>query len=226
MPYLWDLNTEQHHDLRQSLHDRFVWNKETVISIWPTQFLQEFDHTDLAERELKVLNISIWPVMQAILSYGGQLTFHGTICDTYYYFPPEDKRKLVESLRIRTKNNDSYLTIKQKNTSQTIKERQEREVHLPHPEAYESLFISMGLEPLYSRQKVRFSYIIPDSQGDIVIDIDLYPGIPPMIELEWKDETHIRTWIKNLGIEKKKTVNRTARKTLEYYRKKKQQNKQ
>jgi adenylate cyclase class IV len=89
------------------------------------------------------LDISIGDVMQKILAAGGELTFHGEVVDTYYYFTPEQGRKLDESIRIRTKNNSSYLTIKQKNTSSTIKDRQEREVHLPSPAEYENLFIAM-----------------------------------------------------------------------------------
>jgi predicted adenylyl cyclase CyaB len=188
----------------------------SIISLRPTQFLQDFVNTDLSEKEVKILNISIGDVMQKILAAGGQLTFHGQVLDTYYYFTPEQGRKLQESIRIRTKNNESYLTIKQKNTSKVIKDRQEREVHLPSPTEYEHLFIAMGLLPLYTREKIRFSYVIEDA----TFDIDLYAGIPPMLEIEGKSEEHIKLWIMRLGLEGKKVVNWTARKTLEYYRKK------
>lgn len=216
MPYLWDLKTDQHTALRSAISHALSLQTTSTISLWPTQFLQDFQNIDLSEKEIKILNISIGDVMKQILALGGKLTFHGQVVDTYYYFTPEQGRKLQESIRIRSKNEQFYLTIKQKNVSKTIKDRQEREIHLPTPKDYEDLFLAMGLLPLYTREKIRFSYSI----DDMTFDIDLYAGIPPMLEIEGATEEHIRTWIAKLGLEHKKIVNWTARKTLEYYKKK------
>jgi hypothetical protein len=48
------------------------------------------------------------------------------------------------------------------------------------PDDYENLFLVMGLLPLYTREKIRFSYSI----DEMTFDIDLYAGIPPMLEIE------------------------------------------
>ncbi len=83
-------------------------------------------------------------------------------------------------MRIRKKNDSCVLTIKRKNTSKEIKEREEFEVTLSNPKAFEDMFMAMGLVPVHVKKKVRYSFEIET----VTLDLDLYYAIPPLLEIE------------------------------------------
>ena len=50
-----------------------------------------------------------------------------------------------------------------------------------------------------------------------MIDIDMYYGIPALLEIEAKDEETIRYWVEKLSLDTHKIKNWSARQTLKYY---------
>lgn len=93
-------------------------------------------------------------------------------------------------MRIRRKK-DYYtlrerylLTIKKKNMSKDIKEREEFEVPITNIDAFDRMFRTMSLLPLHIKEKVRSSYAVED----VVMDIDLYyhrmHNVPAILEIE------------------------------------------
>lgn len=196
-------------------------NKE--IEIWPKEFLKVHKITeDLAERELKVLNIDYWSVIKKIAQFHPRLLFAWDVEDTRYDFAPGPKQ-IIETMRIRRKK-DYYtlrerylLTIKKKNTSKDIKEREEFEVPITNIDAFDRMFRTMSLLPLLIKEKVRSSYAVED----VVMDIDLYyhrkHNIPAILEIEWRDKNHIRNRIRKLDLEKNEVVNWSSRQLLRNY---------
>jgi adenylate cyclase class IV len=114
------------------------------LSLWPSKFIQKYNITqDLSEKELKVLEVDVGEALQCIYTHSPTLVFHGIVDDARYDFPPGDSQHIIETIRIRKKNDDYYLTIKKKNTSKTIKDRQEFEVSLQKPEHFVETFSAM-----------------------------------------------------------------------------------
>jgi adenylate cyclase class IV len=95
------------------------------------------------ERELKVLEVDVAHVLREIHGHNPRMIFHGVIEDTRYDFPPGHKPILEETMRIRKKNDTYVLTIKRKNVSKEIKEREEFEVILNNPKQFEEMFMAM-----------------------------------------------------------------------------------
>jgi adenylate cyclase class IV len=126
-------------------------------------------------------------------------------------------------MRIRRKKDyrelkDIYLlTIKKKNLSSDIKEREEFEVAIKDINAFDKMFRAMSLLPRHIKEKVRSSYEVED----VVMDIDLYyhsaHNIPPLLEIEGKDKSHIRRRIRKLNLENHKIVNWSSRQLLKSY---------
>lgn len=151
------------------------------LPIRPTEFLIKHNYPiDLMEREVKILEIDTAYVLKEIHEHDPRMTFHGIVDDTRYDFPPGHKPLIEETMRIRKKTDTQVLTIKRKNVSNEIKEREEFEVTLNHPEKFEEMFTAMGLIPVHVKKKVRFSFDIEN----VTLDLDLYYGIPPLLEIE------------------------------------------
>jgi predicted adenylyl cyclase CyaB len=119
-------------------------------------------------------------VLKEIYAHDPRMIFHGPVEDTRYDFPPGHKPCIEETMRIRKKNDTYVLTIKRKNTSKDIKEREEFEVTLSNPKAFEDMFMAVGLVPVHVKKKVRYSFEI----DTVTLDLDLYYGIPPLLEIE------------------------------------------
>lgn len=114
------------------------------ISIRPTDFLENNNITDdLLEKELKILEIDVGEVLKKIHEHKPILTFHGSVKDDRYDFPPDNYTHIEETMRIRKKNNTYLLTIKKKNRSTEIKERAEFEVILNHPHVFEKRLLAL-----------------------------------------------------------------------------------
>jgi adenylate cyclase class IV len=114
------------------------------LPLWPTEFLVKHNYPlDLMERELKILEIDTASVMREIHAHNPRLIFHGPVEDTRYDFPPGHTPLLEETMRIRKKNNDYVLTLKRKNISKDIKEREEFEVGLHNPALFEETFMAL-----------------------------------------------------------------------------------
>lgn len=214
MSSLWNINPEQEKELLDHLRSAISVQTGKKLPIWPTEFIKKHNYpADLMERELKILEIDTAYVLKEIHEHSPRMIFHGPVEDTRYDFPPGHKPVLEETMRMRRKNDVYVLTIKRKNISDDIKEREEFEVTLNNPAAFEEMFTAMGLVPIHVKRKVRYSFEIED----VTLDLDLYYGIPPLLEIEWATKEKIREWIKKLWLEKHRVVNWSARQTLLYY---------
>ncbi len=95
------------------------------------------------ERELKILEIDTAYVLKKIHEHEPIMIFHGPIEDTRFVFPPGHLPMIEETMRIRKKNESTVLTIKRKNISNEIKEREEFEVTLNNPQQFEEMFMAI-----------------------------------------------------------------------------------
>lgn len=81
---------------------------------------------------------------------------------------------------------------------------------LPEPDQLAALFTELDLEVYAHQEKDRISYQLKDWR----FDMDTYPGIPTYLEIEGKDETHIKEAIALLGLENFKATSHNERKLI------------
>ncbi len=220
MSSLGVISLEQEQELLAFLRQALSVQTHDKLSIWPKEFLAKHNVTsDLTEREVKILEIDVWFVLKQLHFHNAQLMFHGTVEDTRYDFAPGQPTSILETMRVRKKNDTYLLTIKKKNTWTELKEREEFEVTLQHPTLFEEAFIALGLVPVHVKKKVRYSYDLQSLDlGNITADVDMYESIPALLEIEGSTKDIIWKRIEVLGLEDHKIVNWSARETLAFYK--------
>jgi adenylate cyclase class IV len=68
--------------------------------------------------------------------------------------------------------------------------------------------------PTREKRKQRISHSI----WSVHFDIDIYRGIPPLLEIEAGSKKEIFTWIERLGLEKKTTASYGSRSLFKAYK--------
>lgn len=186
MSSLGIISLEQEQEILAFIRQALSVQTKGKISLWPTDFLAIHKITDdLTEREVKILEIDVGFVLKQLHFHNAQMMFHGVIEDTRYDFAPGQGTKVLETVRIRRKNDSYVLTIKKKNTGKELKEREEFEVTLQHPTLFEEAFTALGLVPIHIKKKVRYSYELQSiDYGNITADVDMYETIPALLEIE------------------------------------------
>lgn len=103
-------------------------------------------------------------------------------------------------MRIRHMWWDKIVTMKERMTDKTATVKQAIEEEYFVGEGCEKTMLDKRwLEPSWTKWKKRITYTYKDMQ----FDIDMYPWIPPVLEIEAPTEKKISKWIKKLGLEEK-----------------------
>ena len=107
-------------------------------------------------------------------------------------FPTSDRVRLRHYT-----NRDVYqITFKDKFSHPRVKLRHEYEFDLTDRDDVVHYFDGRSPDILYTKSKQRMSYIIDDVQ----FDIDIYPDIPPLLEIESLRTKSIYQWIERLHL--------------------------
>jgi len=87
--------------------------------------------------------------------------------------------------------------------------RQTKEINftVSDPSEVHDLFKELNLEVYAHQEKFRTSWKYKDWR----FDLDVYPQMPPFVEIEGNSESHVQEAIKFLGIESNKTFNKGER---------------
>ena len=73
----------------------------------------------------------------------------------------------------------------------------ETETFVSDPEKMETIILSIGFEKIRTVSKRRRSFVLEGSEGKI--EIDEYPGIPPLLEIEAESPEAVERVAKTLG---------------------------
>jgi adenylate cyclase class 2 len=154
------------------------------------------------EVETKILGVDAESIAAKLAALGAE-----KILDTKYsvdWFRTKNSKEGDDDwyLRIRTTSDGkSELTWKGQSTvlgaSRTHKEIN---IQLDDPEKIKDLLSEIGLEKYAHQDKNRISWALKDWR----FDLDTYPGMPPYLEIEGKDEEHIQEAITLLGLQSNK----------------------
>ena len=160
----------------------------------------------MIEREIKILDIDVKKTVKKLEKFWAKKTFEGVLVDHYYSFWEK---------KIRLRNLEDWnviVCLKTKlNEWKDIKSAIENEILVSKSQA-EKIVSWRGLKYERSKCKRRMSYKIKN----ISFDIDFYPNISPLIEIEAPNSKDIFSWKKKLfGSKKAKTFG--AKKLHKYY---------
>lgn len=161
----------------------------------------------MLEREIKILDIDVKKTIKKLEKFWAKKIFEWVLVDHYYSFG----EKKIRIRYLEDSNAIVCLKTKLKETKK-IKSALENEIVVSKSQANQ-IISSRGLKYQRSKCKKRISYQIKN----IHFDIDFYPNIAPLLEIEAEDEKKIYSWKKKLFWNKKpKTFG--AKKLHQYYK--------
>ena len=100
--------------------------------------------------------------------------------DIYFASPIADFAKTDEALRIRTTNNDTFITYKGPKLNDKAKTRKEVEMSIESSEKARDIFTEIGFKPARTVRKNRIYY----TYRNFEISLDDVEGLPPYMEIE------------------------------------------
>ena len=100
--------------------------------------------------------------------------------DIYFASPVEDFAKTDEALRIRTTNNNTFITYKGPKLNKDAKTRKEVEMTIESAEKARNIFEEIGFTPARTVKKSRRYYTYKNFE----ISLDDVEGLPPYMEIE------------------------------------------
>lgn len=100
--------------------------------------------------------------------------------DIYFASPIVDFAKTDEALRIRTTNNDIFITYKGPKLNRDAKTRKEVEMNIESAEKARDIFEEIGFKPVRTVRKNRQYYTYENFE----ISLDDVEGLPPYMEIE------------------------------------------
>jgi adenylate cyclase class 2 len=165
------------------------------------------------EIETKILEVNVKEISEKIESLGAKKTQEVMLTVDWFSLPGVAKDKQPWYLRVR-----SYSTGKVEVTWKgpykivgNSHQNQEINLLIDSHEKIKMLFEAIGLTCYAHQEKKRISWVLDTIQ----FDLDMYPNMPPFLEIEVQDEKDIDKMIKNLNLEKHQTWNDGERTLIE-----------
>ncbi len=170
----------------------------------------------MKEIEVKILEIDAAEVRRKLVGLGARRTYAGPVVTVYLDTDNERLKRHDESLRVRQIGDSVKVCYKGRNQSRVFKSREEIEVVTSDLEDTVALLERLGFVVQKKRTKRRESYRI----GNAVFDIDKYPRIPALLEVEAPSQRLVAQFVRRLGYSMSDATNMSLRELEEYYNKK------
>ncbi len=152
----------------------------------------------MKEVEVKIRNIDKDEIAQRIMAMGAVKVFSGRVIDYRFDTPDRDLSRQGKALRIRQKGKYIYLNVKGKKKSiENITGRDEIGVKISNFKVMHRILSELGYIKIFELSKYRTEYRL----GDINFDVDEYPGLSPILEIESDSYEKVEKYIKDLEIE-------------------------
>jgi len=151
---------------------------------------------DNREIEIKFLEIDADDVKKRLLAAGARDLGDDSLYETVFYdremrWPKENK-----FVRIRRAKSGSRLTYKHSDET-TVDGTIEIEFGVDDAEKAKALLVAVGLTAFREQEKKRHSFVL----GEVMADIDTWPGIPTYLELEGPSEAALKHASDALGFD-------------------------
>ncbi|WP_051203847.1 class IV adenylate cyclase [Hugenholtzia roseola] len=168
------------------------------------------------EIEVKILEIDKNQVIEKLRRLGAIQTFEGELAAIYYDYPENTLGTEKKVLRLRKKGTTNELTFKAalpNSENSFAKEMQEEEVFVTDFEKMDLIIKHLGLVPIRSFSKKRTSF----QYQDLHFEIDEYPNIPPLLEIEAQSKERLLEILSILGYNLDQTSNLSSFGILAHY---------
>lgn len=164
------------------------------------------------EIEAKVLEIDEDKLPEKIEGLDAKKKFASSMTSEFFDFP--DGRIEDEGiLRLRTRDDEAFITRKKLVAFDDAKEMEEIEFHVSDPEETREFLKSLGLEKVAESEKYRIKWVKDDTE----FVVDKFKGIPHFLEIEAPDRGKLMECFEKLGFSEDETVNWGAKKIFEHY---------
>lgn len=155
------------------------------------------------EKELKILHIDLLELIMRLEKLWAKRVGMWPICDHYYEMADgELLTSQSKRVRIRYWNEWVKVTMKKRLPSKGLKIAHEEEFQISDDKSVKNIFQRHWLKPSRQKRKTRLTYVY----GDFQYDIDMYPWIPALVEIEASSEEKIYEWMKLVWLEKYATT--------------------
>ena len=161
------------------------------------------------EYELKILNINIKVVEKKLDEIWAKKQWVYDFKRYVYDFSPVNNNKWI---RLRTNGYKTSLTIKEIHND-NIDGTHELEVEVSDFQDTHTMLKHLWYSSRSYQENRRISYVFKW----INIEIDIWPMIPPYVEIEWESESQILEMAKVLWYDKKETTSINTKKVYKLY---------
>lgn len=168
----------------------------------------------MKEIEVKILEVDKREVLSKLKKLGARKTFQGFIHALYFDFPNRRLKKRQSILRLRKMGSKTELTFKQGLSKKRAKIMEELQSPLPDFETAKDIMLQLGLGIARKVKKHRLSFV----KGNTHFELDTYPGIPTLLEIESPSLTVLQKTVKKLGYSMKDTKPWSSFDVLRHYR--------
>lgn len=164
------------------------------------------------EIEARFLNIDVDKI-KSKLSLLNASDLHETILkEIIFYDSSLDWRKEAKFVRLRNSNGASYLSYKHHKKS-TVDGTEEIELQIDDYKKAKQFLEKVGLRAFREQEKKRHSYKV----GNVSVEIDTWPKLPPYLEIEADSVTDVRKVAKSLGLKWSNAIFEDAKIIIEKY---------
>lgn len=177
------------------------------------------------EVEVKVLDVDRNALVNKLLSLGAKKHFEGGIHAVSFDFPDNSIKKAKKTLRLRTKGNKTYLTLKNPVDNSDIKIREELELEVSDFASMKKILESLNLKQWRDVKKTRVSYKLKDALFEFDKYHEEFEYIPEFMEIEvmatdGKEAIKkIYEYAAMLGIKKEQCLPWTLNELVKHYKK-------
>lgn len=164
------------------------------------------------EKELKLLDIDLVKTISRLEALWAVKKYDDVLYDVYFDTACDSYGAERKNIRIRFTAQWDVLTLKHRIPSDEYKAAYEDEYDIDWSQAKKYL-LQQWYVPKWSKYKRRISY----TYDGLLFDIDMYPGIPALLEIEAETIQDIRRGIQLLWLQKKSTATCGARGLFKRY---------
>lgn len=136
------------------------------------------------EVEVKVLDVDRNALAKKLLSLGAEKYFEGEIHAVSFDFPDKSIKSSKRTLRLRTKGDKAYLTLKNPIDNPDIKIREELELEVSDFATMKKILESLNLKQWRDVKKTRISYKLKDTLFEFDKYHEDFDFIPEFMEIE------------------------------------------
>lgn len=167
------------------------------------------------EIEAKFLEIDVPQIQKKLKTLGAKKIFDKTFKEWIFQGAGETQKeweRTFKRIRIRDQEDKVFMTLKE-NKKWGLSDTVEIEFEVSSASKAKELLEASGISEIRFQEKRRIHYKL----DNVDIEIDYWPQLPPLLEIEAKSELEVKEMAKRLGLDFRKAVFIDARQVYKRY---------